>query len=116
MDADKTVSATFNLAQVKNKTSGVNYATLGDALATVAAGNELLLQAMLYNGTISMNMGIKLNGGWDTVFGVRSGEPTMLNGNVTVQAGESTIDRVTVKGSFTITGGSLNVKDVVIES
>src|SRR5450631_426240 len=108
----KIVSATFNLAQVRNKTSGANYATLADALSTAGAGNELLMLGMQYNGATSLNAGVTLSGGWDTTYAARSGTPSALNDGLSVLAGDSKADTVTVKGGISVKGGSLRVKDV----
>jgi len=115
MDADRTVSAAFNLAQVRNKTTGANYATLADALSTAGPGNDLLLLGMLYNGAVSLNAGITLNGGWDTTYEARSGTPTTLNDGLAVLAGDSQADTVTVQGGLSVKGGSLRVRDVAVQ-
>lgn len=114
MDAAKDVIATFTLAQVKNKTSGKNYATLTEALSMAADGNELLLLGMQYNGAISLNSGITLNGGWDGVFGNKSGLQTALNDGLTILGGMATVETVTVKGMLSLRGGVLRAKDVKV--
>jgi hypothetical protein len=114
MDAAKDVIATFMLAQVKNKTSGKNYATLTEALSMAADGNELLLLGMQYNGAISLNSGITLNGGWDGVFGNKSGLQTALNDGLTILGGMATVETITVKGMLSLRGGVLRAKDVKV--
>jgi parallel beta-helix repeat protein len=114
MNAAKDVTATFNLAQVKNKTTATNYATIAAALSMAAEGDELLLLGMQYNGAVSLDSGITLNGGWDGTFGVKSGTLTMLSDGLTVVGGRSIADMLTVKGKLTIKGGSLLVRDVTV--
>jgi parallel beta-helix repeat protein len=115
MDADRSVTATFDLARVRNKSTGSNYATLGAALTGAGAGNELLLQGLLYTGSVSLNSSLLLNGGWDAVFAARSGPPATLNDGLTVAAGDAQLENVTVMGGLTVTGGSLRVRDVMVQ-
>ena len=115
VNGDKTVTALFDLAQVRNSTRNTNYATLPAALATVAAGNELLLQAGLYSGLVTLNTGVNLNGGWDAAFGLKNGMTTLGSG-LAIQAGDSKVDTITVKGvRLDIKGGSLRVKGVAVQ-
>jgi hypothetical protein len=115
MVSDRSVTATFELAQVRNKSTGSNYATLDTALSAAGSGNELLLQGMLYNGAVSLSSSVLLNGGWDMAFGARSGTLTSLHDGLTVIAGDSKLENVTVMGGLSIKGGSLRVKDVVVQ-
>jgi len=115
MDAAKGVTATFNLAQVKNKTSGINHATLAGALSTAATGDELLLLGMQYNGALSLNTGVILNGGWDASFGSKGTAMTTLSDGLTVVNGGSKAETVTVKGKLTVLGGTLRAKDMKVQ-
>jgi hypothetical protein len=115
MDADKGVTATFNLAQVRNQTTGTNSATLIDALTKAGAGNELRLQGMQYNDAVALNNGIILSGGWNGTFDVRSGTKATLNNGLTVKNGDSLTDTLIVKSGLIVQGGSLRVRDVLVQ-
>jgi hypothetical protein len=115
MDADRSVTATFDLARVRNSSSGSNYATLGSALADAGAGQELLLQGMLYTGAVSLDSDLFLNGGWDATFTAPSGTPTTLQDGLTVAAGDVQLENLTVTGGLAVRGGSLRVRDVTLQ-
>jgi len=115
MDADRSVTATFDLARVRNKSSGSNYATLGAALVTAGAGSELLLQGLLYTGAVSLDSNLLLNGGWDATFIAPSGTPTTLQDGLTVTAGDAQLENLTVTGGLAVQGGSLRVRAVQVQ-
>jgi hypothetical protein len=116
MNAAKGVTATFILAPLaKNNTTGVTYATLVDALTAAGTGAEVQILNAQYDGPISLNKSIKLNGGWDATYQGKCGSPSTLNGNLTNLAGDSTTETVVVSGNITVQGGSLRVKDVKIQ-
>ena len=79
-----------------------------------ADGNELLLLGMQYNGAISLNSGITLNGGWDGAFRNKSGLQTALNDGLTILGGVATVEAVAVKGMLSLRGGVLRAKDVKV--
>lgn len=114
MDADKTVTAAFDLAQVRNATSALNFATLPAALAAAATNDELLLQGMQYNGAVSLNDGLTLSGGWDAAFGGKVGITTLESG-LTVQSGNSRAENIAVKGRVDVMGGSLRTVGVTVQ-
>ena len=93
----------------------ITYATLAEALTTVSTGEEILILNAQYNGPVSLNKAIKLNGGWNATYLGKSGLPSTLNGNFTILAGDSTNEAVVVSRKITIQGGSLRVKDVKVQ-
>jgi hypothetical protein len=116
MDSSRAVTASFNLAQVKNKTTSTKHATLADALSVAAIGNELLLQGKQYDGAVSLNRGIILNGGWDALFGSKNGTTmSTLSDGITVVSGGSKAVTLAVKGKLAIRGGSLKVTGVTVQ-
>ncbi len=114
MDGDKELAAVFNLAQVRNKTTATNYVTLSEALAAAAADNELLLQGMLYNQPVALNSGISLRGGWDATFASKAGPVSILGNGLVIKDGNSVVETLSVKGSLSITGGSLRPSGVAV--
>ncbi|BDV42298.1 hypothetical protein GURASL_12210 [Geotalea uraniireducens] len=120
MNSDRTVSATLAQAPLAmNKTyNNKTYATLADALndtdRAAFSGDELLLLGTTYDGAVSLNKGFILNGGWNAAYLGLSGLPTILNGGLIFQSGDSTLKGVNVNGLLTIQGGSLEVDDVTI--
>ncbi|BDV42296.1 hypothetical protein GURASL_12190 [Geotalea uraniireducens] len=120
MNSDRTVSATLTQAPLAmNKTyNNKTYATLADALndtdRAAFSGDELLLLGTTYDGAVSLNKGFILNGGWNAAYLGLSGLPTILNGGLIFQSGDSTLKGVNVNGLLTIQGGSLEVNGLVV--
>lgn len=105
---------TFLPLVAKNQTAGTWFTDVTAALLAAQAGDEirLLYTQMDENLVLSKNTG--LTGGWDSAFLVRSTLPSLLNGNMTVQGGDSMLETITIKGVLGIGGGSLRVKDVEV--
>jgi hypothetical protein len=65
---------------------------------------------------LSLDSGVILNGGWDALFGTKNGTMmTTLSDGLTVVSGGSKAETLAVKGKLAIQGGSLRVKDVMVQ-
>lgn len=116
MEGDRNVTATFILAMAINNTTATPYATLGEALtaANAVVVEELLLLGMPYNGAVSLDKGVILNGGWNSTYLAKGSPWTTLNDGLTVQNGASILVTTQVKQQLVIQGGSLQVEGLTI--
>jgi hypothetical protein len=117
MAADKTVTASFSLAPVaKNQTRTLFYTSLATALSAGEAQeqNEIRLLGIQLDGAVTLNQSLTLKGGWYGTYQTTSGLPTVLNGNLTVQGGDSNLESTDIKGVLAIQGGSLRVNSVTV--
>jgi hypothetical protein len=115
MATDKTVTASFSLAPVaKNQSKTLFYTSLATALAGADSNNEIRLLGIQLDGAVALNQSLILKGGWYGTYQATSGLPTVLNGNLTVQNGDSSLESTDVKGVLTIQGGSLQVNGVTV--
>ncbi len=103
---------TFLPLVAKNHTTGIYYTNFATALEEALAGSEIRTLATQLNGDFILNKNTTLIGGWDTEFLVKDTDSSVMNGSLTVQSGDSTLETATVKGALGIKGGSLRVKDV----
>jgi hypothetical protein len=118
LDDARSATAIFTTAPLaKNSTTGVFYPTLEQALGTanVVTPDTLLLLGISYSGLVTLDKGINLKGGWDTLYRNLTGMPTTLNGGLTVVQGTSSLENIDVTGKLTIKGGILRVKGVKVK-
>jgi hypothetical protein len=115
MDGAKSVAATFSAApRARNATTGSSYATLADAIAAAGSGNEIWTLGTQLDGAVIVDKTINLLGGWNATYTGKSGLPTLLNGDLTIQNGNPSAETIDVMGKLTIQGGSLLVNGVVL--
>lgn len=116
LDGDKTVAALFTQAPLaRNSTKGISYATLAEALsaANAAIPDDILLLDIGYEWSI-LTKGVKLHGGWNTLYQSLTGLSTFLYNGLTVESGASTLETTHIGGKLTLKGGSLRVKGVKV--
>jgi hypothetical protein len=112
----KSVTATFTLAPlVKNATTGLPYPTLAEAVTKADSGAELHLLDTHIDETGSLNKTLVVQGGWKATYESQSGTQTLLHGALTVLSGDSSVERLDIKGILTIRGGSLRVSGVTVK-
>jgi hypothetical protein len=117
MDAAKSVTATFTIASMAmNASTGKSYSLLSDALTGANSGEEIWTLDTLLEGAVTLDKAINLKGGWNATYQGKSGLPTLLNGDLTIQNGNSSVETIEVKGKLTIQSGSLLVNGVVVSS
>lgn len=115
MDGAKSVTATFTAApRARNATTGASYSALADAINAASSGDEIWILGTQLDGAVLLYKTITLLGGWNATYTEKSGLPTLLNGDLTVQDGISSMDTIDVKGKLTIQSGSLLVNGVVV--
>jgi hypothetical protein len=115
MDSDKSVTATFIAApRARNASTGMLYPSLSDALALANSGDEIWMLDTQLDGAVTLDKAIILKGGWNASFQGKSGLPTLLNGDLTIQNGNSSGETIDVKGKITVQSGSLLVNGVDI--
>lgn len=100
----------------KNATTGISYSTLTQAIVAALANAEILLLDTQHDGEVTLDKNLKLVGGWNTTYSVKSGMHSVLKGNVTVTGGNSTAETLLVLGTLIIQGGSLIANDMMIQS
>jgi VWFA-related protein len=116
MNAARNVFATFTLAPMaKNATTSTPYASLAAALAAALPGAEIRVLDIHHDGSVSLDKAINLKGGWDAKYQAKSGVSSTLDGDFTILGGDSTVEAVDVKGTLSVKGGSLVVKEVKIQ-
>jgi uncharacterized repeat protein (TIGR02543 family) len=115
MDEAKSVTATFTAApRARNATTGASYATLADAITAASSGNEIWTLGTQLDGAVLLDKTITLLGGWNATYTGKSGLPTLLNGELTNENGNSSTETIDVKGKLTIKSGCLLVNGVVL--
>ena len=117
MNGVQNVSANFIQAQLaKNFTTGLFYPTLSEALAAANAvtPDVVLLLGTDYVGAVTLTRGITIKGGWDALYQSQSGLPTTLNSGLTVQSGASLLESLVIKGTLSITKGTLRANGVTV--
>ena len=100
--------------QANNRSTGVSYSTLAEAISSASAGNEIRAYGGRFDGVFSLVRDIILNGGYNLDFSAKDSLPTTLNGGLTVTGGASAIETMVVKGQLLLQGGSLSAKDVTV--
>jgi pimeloyl-ACP methyl ester carboxylesterase len=97
LDADKSVTATFNV-QNNVKNSSKYYGTLQNACDDAATGNTVQAKAMEFLGNLFINKGVSftLRGGYDSNFSTQTGSTT-VDGVLTIGTGSIIADRIVVK-------------------
>ncbi|MBK5273652.1 MAG: hypothetical protein JJE30_01180 [Desulfuromonadales bacterium] len=106
MNAAKNVTATFNHAQLAvNITYPSIYALLSDVLSHATSSDFIRILGKQFDGAIFLDKPINLRGGWSATYQSLSGQPTTLNGALTLLGGDSTAEIIVVKGKLTIQGG-----------
>lgn len=63
-------------------------------------------------GSLTLEKGLGLTGGWKGLYLTQDTNPTILNGTITVNSADSTINDAVTKGGLIIQGGSLRVKQL----
>jgi hypothetical protein len=115
MHEAKSVTATFTAAPMaRNATTGSSYATLAEAITAASSGNEIWTLGTQLDGAVLLNKTITLLGGWNATYTGKSGLPTLLNGDLTIQNGNPSTETIDVKGKITIQSGCLLVNGVVL--
>jgi len=115
MNEAKSVTASFTAApRARNATTGSSYATLADAIAAASSGNEIWTLGAQLDGAVLLDKTITLLGGWNATYTGKNGLPTLLNGELTIQNGNSSTETIDVMGTLTIQSGSLLVNGVVL--
>ncbi len=115
MDAAKSVTATFSAAPLaKNATTGMDYASLAAALTAASSGNEIRTLGTRLDEAALLGKSVFLRGGWNAAYTGASGLPTLLQGNMTIQSGDSSAETIHVEGTLIIQSGSLLVDGVVL--
>lgn len=115
MDSSKNISATFVPAPLAyNLSTLTGYPALSAALLAALPGAEIRMLGTQQNDTFTLNQDATLSGGWDALYQIQGGQPTLLNGTFIVQQGDSTVEDMVLGGKFTISGGSLRVNRVTI--
>jgi len=100
---DCTVTATFNqtcsVYQIYNTNKHTYHITVQDAYNNADDGNSLLVNAYDFSGDLLLNrwsVNISLFGGYNCEFTEKT-DFTTLNGNVTINNGSLTVDRLLIK-------------------
>ncbi len=115
MDAAKSVTAAFSAAPMaRNATTGLDYATLAAAITAASSGNEIRTLGSRLDEAVLLDKSIVLRGGWNATYTGKSGLPTLLHGDVTIQIGDSSAETIDVEGTLSIQNGSLLVEGVVL--
>jgi hypothetical protein len=116
MNGNKNLTAAFDLIPVaKNKTSGVSYTKLSDALGAASGGDEVRLLDTSFSGAMSLGKGFILSGGWNNTFDAPGSLSTTLSDGLTVTSGNSKASNITVGSKLTIRSGSLRVDGVKVK-
>jgi len=115
MDATKSVTAAFAAApRARNATTGIDYSTLAEAITAASSGNEIWILGTQLDGAVFLGKSIILQGGWNATYTGKSGLPTLVQGDVTIQVGDSSVETIDIEGALTIQSGSLLFKGVVL--
>jgi hypothetical protein len=115
MHEAKSVTAAFTAApRAMNATTGSSYATLADAVTAASPGDEIWTLGAQLDGALLLDKTIALLGGWNATYTGKSGLPTLLNGDLTIQNGDSSMETIDVKGNLTVERGSLQVNGCVL--
>lgn len=77
-------------------------------------GAEIRVYDSQLDGAFNLDKGLALKGGYKAAFDVKSGNPTTLNGGLTVTNGASSAETLVVKGQLILQGGSLRVNEVTV--
>jgi YD repeat-containing protein len=116
MDSDKNVNANFTAApKAKNITTNTPYSMLSAALSSANNDNEIWSLDIQFDGSVTISKSITLKGGWNTSYAAKSGLSTELNGDLTIQNGNSRIETIDVKGVMTIQGGTLILNGMTLK-
>lgn len=100
--------------QAKNQSTTTPYATLAKAITAALDGAEIRVYDSQLDGAFNLDKGLALKGGYKAAFDVKSGNPTTLNGGLTVTNGASSAETLVVKGQLILQGGSLRVNEVTV--
>jgi len=116
MDGNKNVTVTFSLApKVKNITTGQPYATFADALTEAQTSAEIDLLETVISESIILGKSLILKGGWYNSFQTQGDLFTVLNGDLTIQGGDSFVEKLAIHGNLAVQGGSLLVNGVEVQ-
>jgi hypothetical protein len=81
-------------SQAKNGSTG--YPTLAAAYTAATTGSTIMLIDGTMTGGLTIDKDITLDGGYDAAFGLKTGNPTILTGGLTVGTGVLTVSDIAV--------------------
>lgn len=110
MTGIRNVSAKFISApKVQNITTNTPYISLVTALSLALPDAEIWMLDIQHDGVFSLDKGVKLKGGWDATYKIKTGVTSIINGGLAVTNGESLIEDTDIKGTLKVKGGRLRV-------
>jgi len=99
MGANRSISATFSLLPKAKILGGLGYGSITGAYLASVAGDAILVLDGEHEESLNLNLpkDIKLLGGYDQTFNALSGNPTTLNGVMTIIDGSVIVDTLVLK-------------------
>jgi len=101
MSADRNVTATFNIVDRVQLTSGapLNHPGIESAYAAAAAGAEIKAQTFLFPENLLFNEDkqVTLSGGWDGDYSTNSDSYTTIQGKLVIRSGSVRLRKITIR-------------------
>jgi len=97
MDANKTVTATFNFKPQVMMPGPTYYATVQDAYNAVSGSTVIKVRNLTFAEDLVFNlpMDVTLDGGYDDTWATQAGS-TNVSGTVTIEAGSLTVNNLSI--------------------
>ena len=100
MNADRSVTASFNQLPIMVKLGAALFGSLHSAYFAANEGNTILAMEREYNEGLFLDRGIDiiLRGGYDSSFNSNKGRYTTINGRLVVSSGSLVVENLIIKG------------------